>query len=147
MLKMAVRGSVAEEHLVTALRRVPDVSECRRLEGDHGPDVELIFRGRHLTVECKNSSRERTKDGYEKIDLQRTRASKTDFCSRYYKPSEFDVVAACIHAVTERWEFKYAPTNSLSPHKKCAGRLDNNVKLDKRWGFDATIALAQALVP
>lgn len=146
MLKMAVRGSVAEEHLVNTLRAVPGVEDCHRLEADHGPDVTLAFRGKKLTVECKNSSRVRTKEGFEKIDLQRTRASKADPCSRYYKPSEFDLVAACLHAVTEKWEFKYALTSELDPHARCAGRLSNNVKLDGRWTPDASAALLKALV-
>ena len=145
MLKMAVRGSVAEEHLVNNLRNVSGVRDCRRLEDDHGPDVALFFRDKKITIECKNSSRERTREGYEKIDLQRTRASKADPCSRYYKPSEFDVVAACIHAVTEKWEFKYAPSGDLDPHKTCAGRLSNNVKLDQRWSRDASVALLRAI--
>jgi hypothetical protein len=145
MLKMAVRGSVAEEHLVSALRGVPGVQNCRRLEDDRGPDVELYFQGTKITVECKNSSRVRTKEGFEKIDLQRTRASKADPCSRYYKPSEFDLVAACIHAVTEKWEFKYAPTCDLDPHGSCAGRLSNNVKLDQRWTADVSAALVRAV--
>lgn len=145
MLKMAVRGSVAEEHLVNALRTVPGVRDCHRLEDDHGPDVELSFQGTKITVECKNSSRVRTKEGFEKIDLQRTRASKKDPCSRYYKPSEFDLVAACIHAATEKWEFKYAPTRDLDPHGTCTGRLSNNVKLDQRWTADASAALFRAV--
>jgi hypothetical protein len=145
MLKMAVRGSVAEEHLVNTLRAVAGVEQCQRLEEDHGPDVTLSFRGRRLTVECKNSSRVRTKGGLEKIDLQRTRASKADPCSRYYKPSEFDLVAACLHAVTEKWEFKYASTRDLDSHGSCVGRLSNNVKLDQRWTSDASIALQKLL--
>jgi restriction-modification system family protein len=145
MLKMAVRGSVAEEHLVNALRAVPGVGDCHRLEDDHGPDVVLSFQGTRITLECKNSSRVRTKDGLEKIDLQRTRASKADPCSRYYKPSEFDLVAACIHAVTERWEFKYALSDDLDPHGTCAGRLSNNVKLDQRWTRDPSAALLRAV--
>ena len=140
MLKMAVRGSVAEEHLVNALRSVTGVTDCHRLEDDRGPDVVLSFQGKRITVECKNSSRVRTK-GFEKIDLQRTRASKADPCSRYYKPAEFDLVAACIHAVTEKWEFKYAATTKLDAHPKCVGRLSNNVKLDARWTPDAAAAL------
>ena len=145
MLKMAVRGSVAEEHLVNTLRAVPGVQNCHRLEDDRGSDVKLSFHGTSITVECKNSSRMRTKEGFEKIDLQRTRASKADPCSRYYKPSEFDVVAACIHAVTEKWEFKYALTNDLDPHGSCAGRLSNNVKLDRRWTPDASTVLLRAV--
>ena len=145
MLKMAVRGSVAEEHLVNALRGAPGVVDCHRLEEDHGPDVVLSFNGKKVTIECKNSSRVPTKEGFEKIDLQRTRTSKADPCSRYYKPSEFDLVAACIHAVTERWDFKYAASDELDPHPTCAGRLSNNVKLDKRWTVDASAALRRVV--
>ena len=141
MLKMAVRGTVAEEHLVNALRRVPGVQDCQRIEDEHGPDVALSYHGKAIRVECKNSSRVRTRDGFEKIDFQRTRASKADPCSRYYRPSEFDLVAACIHAVTERWDFKYAPTADLDRHRTCPGRLANNVRLDNRWQADAEAAL------
>src|SRR2546422_6291795 len=45
MLKMAVRGSVAEEHLVNTLRAVPGVQDCHRLEADRGPDVGFSFHG------------------------------------------------------------------------------------------------------
>lgn len=145
MLKMAVRGSVAEEHLVNTLRGVAGVRDCYRLEDDRGPDVVLSFQDTNVAVECKNSSRVPTKDGLEKIDLQRTRTSKADPCSRYYKPSEFDLVAACIHAVTGRWEFRFASTRDLDPHKTCAGRLSNNVKLDQRWTGDASAALLRAV--
>lgn len=145
MLKMAVRGSVAEEHLLNQLRHVPGVENPKRIVDDHGSDVELTFAGRRITVECKNSSRIRTSDGFEKIDLQRTRASKADACSRYYKPDEFDLVAACIHAVTEKWEFKYAPTIELDAHKSCKGRLSNNVRLDERWTTHAVEALQRVV--
>lgn len=145
MLKMAVRGSVAEEHLLQTLKLVQGVSDLRRLQEDNGPDVELRFRGKRLTVECKNSSRLRTAEGFEKIDLQRTRAAKSDPCSRYYRSSDFDLVAACIHAVTERWEFKYAPTSDLDPHKHCKARLSNNVKLDQRWTLSAEEALTRTV--
>jgi hypothetical protein len=144
MLKMAVRGSVAEEHLLSKLKSVPGVKNCRRLNDDRGPDVGLTYCGKEITVECKNSSRVTTREGYEKIDLQRTRAAKGDFCSRYYKTSDFDLVAACLHAVTEKWEFKYAVARALDPHGICKGRLSNNVKCDERWSSDPTSALVAA---
>jgi hypothetical protein len=147
MLKMAVRGSVAEEHLVNVLKGVAGVEKCERLEDDRGPDVRLSYKGSEIRIECKNTSRVRTKEGYEKIDLQRTRASKADPCSRYYKPSEFELVAACIHAVTGKWEFKYAPTAVLDAHPVCSGRLSNNVKLDGRWTGNAAEALTRILAP
>jgi hypothetical protein len=142
MLKIAVRGSVAEEHLLAALTRVDGVRSCRRIADENGSDVELIFRNRRVIVECKNSSRMRTASGLMKIDFQRTRASKADPCSRYYSPADFDLVAACVHACTERWDFLYARTSSLEPRDDCPGKLDNNVKLDPgRWTDQAEAAL------
>ncbi|MGQ0506118.1 MAG: hypothetical protein ACT4TC_12460 [Myxococcaceae bacterium] len=132
-LKMAVRGWVAEEHLVRRLTSVPGVTECLRIDEEGGPDVNLTFEGSRLTVECKNVLRQTTAEGLVRVDFQRTRASKGDPCSRYYGSAEFDVLAACLHAVTERWEFKYVLPRSLDPHRKCPSKLSNNVKVDGRW--------------
>lgn len=144
-LKMAVRGWVAEEHLVRTLERVPGVTECWRLDEEGGPDVRLLFEeSKLLTLQCKNVLRQTLADGTVRLDFQKTRASKGDPCTRYYRPEEFDVVAACLHAVTERWEFRYALPGSLDPHKTCKGRLSQNVRLDARWTDDAARVLRAA---
>jgi hypothetical protein len=136
-LKMAVRGWVAEQHLVEHLRQVDGVSDCERIEAEGTPDVRLRFEGSDLlTVECKNVLRKATKDGAARVDFQRTRASKRDECSRFYSPDDFDVLAACLHARTERWEYSFALTSTLDGHRKCAGRLSNNVVVDARWRDD-----------
>lgn len=144
-LKMAVRGWVAEEHLVRTLERVPGVTECWRLDEEGGPDVKVLFEGRSLlTLQCKNVLRQTMADGTIRLDFQKTRASKADPCTRYYRPEEFDVVAACLHAVTERWEFRYVLPGSLDPHKTCKGRLSQTVRLDARWTDDAARVLRAA---
>jgi hypothetical protein len=136
-LKMAVRGWVAEHHLVEELQRVEGVSDCERLERDRGPDVQLRFEGSDLLyVECKNVLRTPTKDGNARVDFQRTRASKADACSRYYSPDDFDVLAACLHARTEQWKYSFALTSELAPHRKCAGKLSSSVVVDDRWRAD-----------
>jgi hypothetical protein len=89
--------------------------------------------------------RKRTADGLARIDFQRTRASKKDPCSRYYSARDFDVLAACLHAVTERWEFQYSVTQDLDPHRICKGKLSNNVKIDDRWTAAATKVLRAAV--
>lgn len=136
-LKMAVRGWVAEEHLYRKLKTVQDVTDCERINKEGGADVALRFRGKPMTIECKNVLRRTTRDGIARIDFQRTRASKSDPCSRYYDPNDFDVVAACLHSVTEKWEFQYAMTRRLDYHHKCSGKLSNNVRVDDRWQSDA----------
>lgn len=133
-LKMAVRGWVAEEHLVRNLRQVEGVEDCERNDEEGSPDVQLRYRGsRVLHIECKNVLRKTASGNVPRVDFQRTRASKKDPCSRYYGPGDFDVIAACLHAVTERWEFRYVLPSQLEPHSRCRGKLTNNVRVDENW--------------
>lgn len=75
-LKMAVRGWVAEEHLVRTLQTYPETSTCRRLRAEGGPDVLVALRGgADIAIECKNILRSKTSVGEYRLDFQRTRAS------------------------------------------------------------------------
>lgn len=133
-LKMAVRGWVAEHHLERYLQGVPGVEDCRRLDEEGRPDIELRFRhGRPILVECKNVLRQPAADGRARVDFQRTRASKGDPCSRYYRPGDFHVLAACLHAVTERWEYRFIPTVWLPAHQSCTGRIQSNLRVGTDW--------------
>jgi hypothetical protein len=137
-LKMAVRGWVAEEHLRSTLSVVPGVTHCERLDEEGGPDLRVGYRnGPFLTIECKNVARDTDRFGNPKVDFQRTRAAKGNPCSRYYEPAEFDIVAACLHAVSTRWDFRFALPGSLPPHKTCPGRITSNIRVDKQWLADA----------
>jgi hypothetical protein len=145
-LKMAVRGWVAETHLHRRLLALPEISECQRIELDGRPDFTLRFQdSRPITLECKNVLRKLRSDGIPRVDFQKTRASKTDPCSRYYRLDEFDVVAACLHPCTEQWEFVFALARELDTHPRCAGRLSNNVWIDGQWSPDPLAVLAKAL--
>lgn len=136
-LKMAVRGWVAETHLGRLLAKVPGVEECVPIESDAGADLRLRYRGSTpIEIECKNVLRQRMADGTMVLDFQRTRASKADPCSRYYRPQDFDLVAACLHSCTEKWEFRYELTRRMDPHQKCAGKLHHRVRIDTRWSAD-----------
>jgi len=127
-LKMAVRGWVAEQHLFDSLRDLHGVSDCTRLEADGQPDLSVRWKGgAPILIECKNTLRTTYADGRPKVDFQKTRASKGDPCSRYYRPQDFPVLAACLHAVTESWEFRFALTTELEPHKLCHGRISNMI--------------------
>lgn len=137
-LKMAVRGWVAEEHLRRELVAMPDVTDCEFINGEGRPDLQLRWRaGPLLEVECKNVLRVTNKAGIPRIDFQKTRASKSDKSSRNYGPGDFDVVAGCLHAVTEKWEFRYIVPSALEPHKDHPGKLSSNVLVDGRWSADA----------
>lgn len=125
-LKMAVRGWVAEHHLETHLRTVPGVTECERLTQEGRPDISLRWKGRGpILIECKNTLRARYATGEPKLDFQRTRAAKGDPCSRYYRPEDFPILAACLHPVKEDWIFTFALTRDLPPHATCEGRIKN----------------------
>lgn len=126
-LKVAVRGSVAEHHLETHLRRLDEVSRVEKIDEDGQPDFRLMYRQREFRIECKNVLRKLPTDGIPRVDFQKTRATIGDKCSRYYGPEQFDVLAACIHPVTERWEYKFCATSSLKPHKECKDKLSPSV--------------------
>jgi hypothetical protein len=129
-LKMAVRGWVAEQHLEDTLRTLKGVSECRRLNEEGQPDLTLRWKGSApILIECKNVLRKAASDGSARVDFQRTRASKGDPCSRYYAPSDFSILAACLHAISERWEFSYAVTSDLPAHKTCEEKIANNLRV------------------
>ena len=126
-LKAAVRGSAAEHHLGEYLRSVPGVTKVRAIDEDGRPDFEVVVRRRAILIECKNVLRRLTTAGLPRVDFQKTRASKKDPCSRYYKPTQFDVLAACLHPITERWEYRFASTATLPSHPRCPGHLSSQV--------------------
>ena len=145
-LKMAVRGWVAEAHLGRYLEGIPDITDCLALEQDGQPDFRIRFRdSAPLHIECKNVLRKTRADGRPRVDFQRTRAAKSDPCSRYYRPEEFEVISACLHACTERWEFTFASTADLDSHPKCEGRLSNRVVVDDRWSSDLVSVLGRVV--
>lgn len=121
---VTVRGRVAEHHLGRHLSAVPGVSDVRALDQDGPPDFALTYRRRPFRIECKNVRREISP---ARVDFQKTRVSKGDPCSRYYTASQFEVLAACLHPVTSRWDFAFCATSNLAPHKKCEGKLSDKV--------------------
>lgn len=115
-LEIAVRGGVAEHHLEAHLRASPEVGQVRQIDEDGKPDFEVTLRsGRRITIECKNVSPVR-RAGEIKVEVQKTRASKGDPASRFYRLDQFDLVAACLWPISGRWEFRFKATKDLMPH-------------------------------
>jgi hypothetical protein len=84
-LQVAVRGGVAEYHLEKQLKADPDVLSVERLDLDSNHDFNVTLRtGQMLRVECKNASPHKYSDGDYKVEVQKTRASKSDQASRFY---------------------------------------------------------------
>jgi hypothetical protein len=143
-LKAAVRGSAAEHHLGEHLRTVPGISAVNALDKDGMPDFEIIHRGQRLLIECKNVLARPTASGDPRVDFQKTRASKKDPCSRYYRRNQFDVLAACLHPITEKWQFKFALTKNLPPHRHCVDRLNSRIIVaGSDWQNDLGSLLAE----
>jgi hypothetical protein len=131
-LKMAVRGWVAEEKIRETLAKVRGITHCERLDEEGSPDLKVRYLdGPFLTIECKNVLRVPDRNGRPRIDFQRTRAAKADPCSRYYAPDDFDIVAGCLHARTELWEFRYILPRTLVAHARCSGKLASSVVVDQ----------------
>lgn len=142
-LRTAVRGSVAEKHLFEQLQAIPDLS-VEWLDEDGRPDFFVAYDGFEDFIECKNTSARTYKDGRMKVDLQRTRAPKNNHCGRYYEPSEFGILAACTHAVTGAWDFKFAPTTFLPERPDCPGRIDCNIRVGGEYWTDRVTDLLRS---
>ncbi|MFL5483652.1 MAG: hypothetical protein ACJ8AK_15825 [Gemmatimonadaceae bacterium] len=144
-LKMAVRGWVAERHLADVLKQFKRLKRCEQLTGDGSPDFRVVMtRGNPVLLECKNVLRKPDKFGNARLDFMRTRASLANPCSRYYSPSDFDVVAACLHAQSETWTFRSKTTQALQAHPTCVGKLSNKVSVDDSWSNDLEEVLMKA---
>ncbi len=143
-LKVAVRGSAAEEHLREQLEAVPGIDELEQIDEDGRPDFRVIYKGgKPIFIECKNVLR-RLRAGEIRVDFQKTRASKNDPCSRYYKASDFEVLAACLHPITENWEFRFRETSALAQHPNpdCHHHLSHLVDVDDQsWSPEVQAVL------
>lgn len=133
-LQVAVRGGVAEHHLEQILNDDPAVISVSRLDQDALHDFNVLSRdGRDLRIECKNASPEGYANGDSKVETQKTRASLGDPASRFYRFSQFDVIAACMYSRTDRWEFRYRRTLDLTPHAGFPDRLAAIQHISPEW--------------
>lgn len=141
-LSVAVRGGVAEHHLGLHFRSDLAVSEARPIDRDGEPDfaVELVD-GRQVLVECKNVSPSTYADGTAKVEVQKTRSQRGDPAGRFYRPEQFDVVAACVYAVTGVWEFRFKATALMARHPQFPDRLAVLHRVDDSWSTTLTRAL------
>lgn len=134
--KIAVRGAIAESHLLQLLKKL---QQARAIDGfedfdlDGHPDCRVDFGGRSFLVECKNVEKlKRVREADTApitIDFQRTRAPIGKPHERYYHPSEFQIVAACLWNRTGRWDFRFAATEDLPRHATYSDRLSHRISV------------------
>lgn len=91
------------------MRGVIDRYEWQDLDGE--PDFIVWLRGGPaITVEAKNI---RSGKGSLRAETQKTRASKSDPMSRYYRADQFDVLAVCMYNQTGEWNYIFARIGDL----------------------------------
>jgi len=141
-LGMAMRGGVAEHHLGRALRADNGIAEVEAGQQEGPPDYRVALKdGRLLSVECKNASPKLYSDGTPKVEVQKTRASRGDPLSRFYRADAFDVLAACMYGPTKHWTFRYKRAADLERHPEHADRIAPMQRVDESWAA----ALGQAI--
>jgi hypothetical protein len=132
-LAMAVRGGVAEHHLQRVLGADRGVRGVEAVDRDGGDFLVTLDDRRELVVECKNASPKRYSDGAFRVEVQKTRSSKGDPASRFYRRTQFDVVAACLFSPTRSWEFRFQHTARLRAHDVFPGRIAALQRVDGSW--------------
>lgn len=133
-LSVAVRGGVAEHHLGRRLEANRHVVSATLIERDGEPDFNVLLKdGRRILVECKNVSPNTYSDGTPKVEVQKTRSQRDDPAGRFYRPEQFDVVAACLYPVTGKWEFRFKRSSVMDRHPQHPGRLAVLHRVDGSW--------------
>ncbi|KAF0246186.1 MAG: hypothetical protein FD180_928 [Planctomycetota bacterium] len=133
--KVALEGVVAE---VQAHRKIlaaygaglVDHFEVHDQDGYADFTLHLKGRAEPIRVECKNvrDSDEAYRDAGKivayKCETQKTRASKGDPLSRYYSPSQFEILAVCLGKKTRQWsQFMFVEVGHLSRHSTHSEKL------------------------
>lgn len=143
-LAMAVRGGVAEHHAELAIRATRGVREAVMGMQEGPPDFWVrMTDGRQVTVEVKNASPKLYANGDAKVEVQKTRASKGDPASRYYKPDAFDVLAACMFGPTGNWSFRFRRADLLDRHPDHPDRIYPLQRVSDSWASSLTDALSE----
>jgi hypothetical protein len=133
-LAVAVRGGVAEFHAERQISGDQAVFQVRPNKGDGTPDLFVrTHDARQVRVEVKNASPDRYANGDPKVEVQKTRASKSDPLSRWYAPDAFDVLAACMHGPEGGWGFRYRWTSDLALRNDGSGRIAPMQRITDDW--------------
>lgn len=133
-LGVAVKGGVAERHLEKALEADRQIEWAELDESDGPPDVVAkLERGPEVSIECKNASPKTYANGTPKVEVQKTRASKGDPASRFYEPSQFDVLAACMYGPAGNWSFKFKLSSELDRLADYPDRIAPMQRIDESW--------------
>ncbi len=133
-LGVAVRGGVAEHHLLRLLWADEAVRRAELIDRDGEADVDATLAdGHRLRIECKNVSPRRFADGAMRVEVQKTRSQRDDPAGRLYRPDQFEVVAACLFSVTGLWEFRFKLAERLERSPRHPERIAPVQRVDGSW--------------
>jgi hypothetical protein len=109
-----LKGKLAElfmsRHL-DGLQREDVIDHYEWFDQDGVPDFTIWFTDGTMTqLEVKNV---RSGRGPLRAETQKTRASRGDPMSRYYRVDQFEVIAACLFNATGRWDYVFARSADL----------------------------------
>jgi len=126
-----VKGFVAECHLERMLKRVRSrggIIDYERVDEDGRADFRVMAEGGPFLIECKMfMTRASRRSGY-KVDFRKTRNSAGDRLSRFYRRSDFDILAACTFNQNGQWDFVFIRISDLPLDEDAGGdRLKKSV--------------------
>lgn len=109
-----LKGKLAElfmsRHL-DGLQRDDVIDHYQWFDQDGVPDFTIWFTNGTMTqLEVKNV---RSGRGPLRAETQKTRASRGDPMSRYYRVDHFELIAACLFNATGRWDYVFARSADL----------------------------------
>lgn len=148
-LQVAVRGGVAEQHLVDALSaELGTAAAIEAVDSDGPPDVIVtLASGQSIRVECKNGRVGAYRGGIGKVEVQKTRASKGDPASRFYSPDQFDVLAVCLWPDDGgRPTFVFRSSALLDRHETFPDRIAALHAIDGSWRTGLIEAVAKPML-
>lgn len=132
-LKVALEGAVAQVHLRKKIEALQDKHILLRHE-EHDlndyPDFTIwpSKTNKPLLVECKNARDEDYRSGgilvAYRVEIQKTRAAKSDPSSRYYEIERFHILAVCLGKKTGNWaDFLFVNSADLTRHAEYSHKL------------------------
>lgn len=109
-----LKGKLAElfmsRHL-DGLQRDDVIDHYEWFDKDGVPDFTIWFTDGTMTqLEVKNV---RSGTGPLRAETQKTRASRGDPLSRYYRVDHFEIIAACLFNATGNWDYAFARSKDL----------------------------------
>ncbi len=93
------------------LQRAEVIDHYEWFDQDGVPDFTIWFTdGVEIRLEVKNV---RSGAGHLRAETQKTRASRGDPMSRFYRVDQFEIIAACLFNATGRWDYVFARSADL----------------------------------